>query len=115
MLPRMARGRPWTNAEDRELRQAAKSNRNYGILAHETKRTDPRPFPAEKYESPQTRVGGNGRRSMAREPQNTPCSRPLLRPSRLRTPSPRADCSSRVRREDVDGLDAAVQAGPQGP
>ena len=31
-------------------------------------------------ESPQTRVGGNGRRSMAREPQNTPCSRPLLRP-----------------------------------
>ena len=34
----------------------------------------------EKTESPQTRVGGNGRRSMAREPQNTPCSRPLLRP-----------------------------------
>ena len=32
------------------------------------------------FESPQTRVGGNGRRSMAREPQNTPCSRPLLRP-----------------------------------
>ena len=42
--PDMARGRPWTKAEDRELRQAAKSNRNYGILTHETKRTDPRPF-----------------------------------------------------------------------
>ena len=47
--PDMARGRPWTKAEDRELRQAAKSNRNYGILTHETKRTDPRPFTAEKY------------------------------------------------------------------
>ena len=33
-----------------------------------------------KWESPQTRVGGNGRRSMAREPPKTPCSRPLLRP-----------------------------------
>ena len=67
------------------------------------------------FESPQTRVGGNGRRSMAREPQNTPCSRPLLRPRELRTPSPRADCSSRVRREDVDGLDAAVQRGAARP
>ena len=34
----------------------------------------------KKWESPQTRVGGNGRMSMAREPQKQPCSRPLLRP-----------------------------------
>ena len=51
MLPRMARGRPWTNAEDRELRRYAKRTREYGILAMETKRTDPRPFPAEKYDA----------------------------------------------------------------
>ena len=47
--PDMARGRPWTKAEDRELRRIAKSNRNYGILSHETRRNDPRPFAADKY------------------------------------------------------------------
>ena len=49
MLPRMARGRPWTKAEDTELRRFAKRNREYGIFAHETRRTDPRPFAADKY------------------------------------------------------------------
>ena len=66
-------------------------------------------------ESPQTRVGGNGRRSTAREPQEPPCSRPLLRPRDYAYQAHAPVCSSRVRREDVDGLDAAVQAGSQGP
>ena len=48
------------------------------------------------------------------KPQNTPCSRPLLRPRathQAHAPTvPRASGA-----EDVDGLDAAVQAGPQGP
>ena len=65
MLRRVARGRLWTKAEDVALRRCAKHNREYGILAMETKRTDPRPFPAEKYDAALRRLAEHFGRTYA--------------------------------------------------
>ena len=66
-------------------------------------------------ESPETGVGGVGSSSNCRPSQETPAFAASAAPPDPHVKSPRADCSSRVRREVVDGRDAPVQAGPQGP
>ena len=50
-----------------------------------------------------------------RPSQKTPAFAGSASPRAPRSSGPRADYSSRVRREVVDGRDAPVQAGPQGP
>ena len=50
-----------------------------------------------------------------RPSQKTPAFAGSASPRAPRSSGPRADYSSRARREVVDGRDAPVQAGPQGP
>ena len=57
---------------------------------------------------------GNGRSSRPPQPK-APAFAASTAPRDRARPSPPVDCSSRIRREAVDGRDAPVQPGPQGP
>ena len=44
-------GKPWSKEEDAAIRKAAKANYGWGILTHETRRRDPRPYAKANYEA----------------------------------------------------------------